>query len=620
MSSRNITGGPTYRSLRACVEDLDKNNHLVRIQAEVDPYLEMAEIHRRVHQAGGPAILYEHVKGSPFQAVSNLYGTLDRSRFIFRKTLNNVKRMIALRADPAELLKSPFSMLGVPFAALKALPRKTGRPVVTRNTTRIDALPGIHSWPEDGGPFITLPQVYSEDPARPGIMTSNLGMYRAQLWGNRYRKNEQIGLHYQIHRGIGVHHTRALEKGEKLRVSIFVGGPPAHSFAAVMPLPEGLPEVAFAGALAGRRFRYKYHQGYMVSGDADFCIVGTIENETLPEGPFGDHLGYYSLQHNFPVLKVEAVYHRPNPIWPFTVVGRPPQEDTFFGALIHELTGPMVPASLPGVKTIHAVDVAGVHPLLLAIGGERYIPYEKRKPREILTIANAILGFGQASLAKYLLIAAEQDDPDLDLHDIKKFLMHVLVRVDWKRDLHFQTSTTMDTLDYSGTGLNEGSRVVIAAAGEAQRELGQEIPSDLKLPPGYQNPRLALPGVLLIQGPACTDQGAGRKQMEALEEELGLPSVERFEKLPLLVVVDDSEFCARHINNFLWVCFTRSNPAADIYGIGSFTEQKHWGCRGSLLIDARSKPHHAPPLVEDPEITGRVDALGAKGGPLEGII
>src|SRR5690606_30406744 len=281
--------------------------------------------------------------------------------------------------------------------------------------TTIDALPRIRSWPEDGGPFITLPQVYTEDPDRPGIFRSNLGMYRIQLAGNQYGANE-IGLHYQIHRGIGAHHAAALRRGEPLRVSIFIGGPPSHTLAAVMPLPESISELLFAGMLAGRRFRYKRHDGYLVSSDADFVITGTVDpRETRPEGPFGDHLGYYSLVHDFPFLRVEKVWHRRDAIWPFTVVGRPPQEDTSFGKLIHEITAPVVPKEIPGVHALHAVDAAGVHPLLLAIGSERYVPWGERIPQELLTIANAILGFGQCSLAKYLLIAAREDDANLDV-------------------------------------------------------------------------------------------------------------------------------------------------------------------------------------------------------------
>jgi 4-hydroxy-3-polyprenylbenzoate decarboxylase len=505
-------------------------------------------------------------------------------------------------------MKYFWRYLHAPFTGLLSLPASVSRAAVMECETTIDQLPWIKSWPNDGGPFITLPQVYSEDPDRPGVMGSNIGMYRVQLAGNEYVTNSEVGVHYQIHRGIGVHHAAAVRRNEPLKVAIFVGGPPAHTFAAVMPLPEGLPEVVFAGMLAGRRFRYAKWNGWTVSADADFCILGTIDpTRTKPEGPFGDHLGYYSLTHEFPVLKVEKVMHRKNAVWPFTVVGRPPQEDTSFGAMIHEMTKPMVPVSLPGVKAMHAVDVAGVHPLLLAIGSERYVPYAKeRVPQEILTQANAILGFNQASLAKYLLIADRQDDESLTCHDEARFFKHMLQRVHWCRDLHFYTKTTIDTLDYSGESLNLGSKVVIAASGPVVRELADRLPGDFQVPQveglKAHSPRFVAPGILAISAAAFRDYESAANDVTAFCNSLKLPDA-----IPLVVLVDDAEFCSESFANWLWVTFTRSNPSHDIYGVGSFIEFKHWGCHGALVIDARIKPHHAPPLIEDDAVTRRVE-------------
>jgi 4-hydroxy-3-polyprenylbenzoate decarboxylase len=382
--------------------------------------------------------------------------------------------------------------------------------------------------------------------------------------------------------------------------------------AAVMPLPEGMSELTFAGVLGGHRIRMIQRDGTLpIHADTDFCICGTvIPKKLLPEGPFGDHLGYYSLEHNFPVLRVEHVYHRNGAIWPITVVGRPPQEDTVFGQLIHELTGPVIPSVLPGVKAVHAVDAAGVHPLLLALGSERYLPFlDSQRPQELLTQANAILGQGQLSLAKFLIIANAADDPTLDINDVAAFFQHVLRRADWRRDLHFQTQTTIDTLDYSGGALNIGSKVVIAAVGPPRFELATQLTSDLRLPDGYGNPRVVLPGVLAIQGPRF--DATTRIAIASAHVPTGFRWV---------VVVDDSQFVAESLCNFLWVTFTRTNPASDIHGVDSFVKDKHWGCHGPLILDARLKPHHAPPLVEDPDVTRRVDALAAPGGPLHGII
>jgi 4-hydroxy-3-polyprenylbenzoate decarboxylase len=375
-----------------------------------------------------------------------------------------------------------------------------------------------------------------------------------------------------------------------------------------------MSELTFAGALAGYRIPLcRRDQGLPIYADADFCITGTVDPEVeLPEGPFGDHLGYYSLAHPFPVLNVESVWHRDGAVWPFTVVGRPPQEDTIFGELIHELTGPVIPTVLPGVHAVHAVDAAGVHPLLLAIGSERYTPWQPvREPAELLTQANAILGQGQLSLAKYLWIIDRAADRDLQISDVEQFLLRMLERVDWSRDLHFQTRTTMDTLDYSGSGLNRGSRVVIAAAGEPVRKLQVAIADDVRWPGGWGPARVCMPGVLALNGPPWKRPADWLGFLEGpLRDQISR------EAFPLVVLVDDADFCAKSLANFLWVTFTRSNPAADIGGVDSFVEDKHWGCRGPLVIDARIKTHHAPPLVEDRETSRFVDAMATRGGPL----
>jgi len=606
-----------YKSLAECVADLEKHGHLIRIKEEVDPYLEMADIHLRVYEKQGPALLFEKVKGSPFKAVSNLFGTLERSKFMFRDSLAKVQQLVELRSDPMKALKNPLKFAGAGLTALSALPLRQSLFKQTFQKTTISALPQIVNWPMDGGPFVTMPQVFTEDIDKPGVMNGNLGMYRIQLAGNDYIQDNEIGLHYQIHRGIGVHQTKANAKGQPLKVSIFVGGPPSHPLAAVMPLPEGLSEMTFAGALGNRRFRYfRDEEGFVISADADFVITGTVyPHENKPEGPFGDHLGYYSLVHPFPLMKVHNVYHKKDALWSFTVVGRPPQEDTSFGALIHEISGSAIPQEIHGLKEVNAVDAAGVHPLLFAIGSERYTPYlTERKPQEILTISNHILGKNQLSLAKYLFIAAREDNENLTTHHIDEFLKHILERVDLTRDIHFHTNTTIDTLDYSGDGLNSGSKVVFAAAGEKKRELLTNLPDNFNLAEKHQ---LVAPGILVVQLPAYVNQQQAKGEIASLKEKL---KANELSKLPLVVVCDDAVFTAENINNLVWVTFTRSNPAADIDGVDDFIENKHWGCRGPLIIDARKKPHHAPELIKDETIARRVDQMGEQDGSLYGII
>lgn len=609
-----------YKNLQQCVNDLETHGHLVRISEEVDAELEAAEIHRRVYDAGGPAILFDNVKGCQFRMASNLFGTMERARFMFRDALAGVELLIRLKKDPTELLKNPLKIPTVLRTLLSMRPAKRRTGPVMQHQTTIDQLPPLKSWPMDGGAFVTLPAVFTEHPNRPGYMNSNLGMYRVQLTGNDYETNKQIGLHYQIHRSIGFHHAAALAANKPMHVNIFVGGPPSIPVAAVMPLPDGIPEVAFAGALSRRAIRMVRQSGApMICAEADFCISGTIGDHPMPEGPFGDHLGYYSLTHDFPSVNVKTVYHRKDAIWPFTVVGRPPQEDTVFGELIHELTAPAISTVLPGVHAVHAVDESGVHPLLLAIANERYEPMSgQRTPMELLTNANAILGQGQLSLAKYLVIAAHQDNPELNVNDVQAMFEHVLERIDLTRDLHFQTCTTIDTLDYTGSGLNEGSKLVIAAAGRVKRTLPTEVPPDVWLPDGFTDAKLCFPGVLAVTGPKWS---VGNHEADPAAETFcsAIPLDAALNQFPLIVLCDDAEFCSQSLANFLWVTFTRSNPAADVYGIGSFVKDKHWGCRGSMVIDARVKAHMAPPLEADPEVSKRVDRLFARGGSLHGI-
>ncbi|RMF44264.1 MAG: UbiD family decarboxylase [Planctomycetota bacterium] len=603
------------RSTRQVVDFLHRRDALIVVDDLVDGHLELAEIHRRVFRRGGPALLMTNVVGSKFPVATNLFGTLERARMLFETTWESVRRAIRWKLHPEEAIGHPWQALAGLPVAWHMRPRPVRRGPVMAHSASVAELPQITCWPDDGGPFITLPQVLSLDPAHPSWSRSNLGMYRIQLAGGQYEPNQEIGLHYQIHRGIGVHHARALEMNKPFRVNITLGGTPAMTLAAVMPLPEGMSELMFAGALAGHRIPLiGADDAPPLYADADFAIQGTVVPGVLkPEGPFGDHLGYYARVHEFPVLRVERVVHRRDAVWPMTVVGRPPQEDTVFGELIHELTGPIIPDVLPGVRQVHAVDAAGVHPLLLAVGSERYTPYRPvDRPQELLTQANAILGQGQLSLAKYLWIIDQEQGRAPAADQIESFFAWALQRVDWRRDLHFQTRTTIDTLDYSGGRLNEGSKVVIAACGPPRRQLPDTL-SDLHLPEPWTHPAVAMPGVLVVQ----SQPHHGSESQRALQRQCdAIPPDHPLQQWPLIVVVDDSRFTAESLPNFLWVTFTRSNPASDIYGTGAFIEDKHFGCNGSLVIDARSKPHHAPPLVEDPSVTKKVDARAARGGPL----
>ena len=621
-----------YKSLEQALLDLEKAGMLKRIHAEVDPYLEMAEIARETFRQHGPALLFENVKGSKFRAVCNIFGTDERFNFLFRDGFEQTKAAVNFKANPIEFFKQAFKHPGELFkaagAGISSLPKRSGS-IKDFEECRLEDLPQLVCWPKDGGAFITLPQVATRPSENASIMQTNVGMYRIQISGNEYVLNEECGLHYQLKRDIAKHHQKALEEGRPLKVSVFIGGPPSHTFAAVMPMPENLSELLFAGMLGNRRFRYFEHNGYLVSSDADFCILGELEPGLKPEGPFGDHIGYYSDKHDFPCMRVQKVLCKKNAIFPFTVVGRPPQEDTLFGKYIHAITHPMVPASLPGVYGIHAVDDAGVHPLCLALGSESFRPYAseaEREPMELLKTANALLGFNQASLTKYLLIAAKEDVdsakvPEKSLvNDVPAFFAHILERVHFDRDLHFQTATTIDTLDYTGTSLNHGSKVVIAAAGAKCREL-RNNPDDLKsltLPEGFKRATIAMKGVLLLEGPAFTAAENATANDAVIDDlKASLARWEFRENYPWVSIIDEGALDTNNIlSDFLWLTFTRSDPAQDIYGLNETVSDKHWKCNAPLIIDARIKPRHQKQLTVSDEIKKKAKQILKDAGVL----
>ncbi len=593
----------TYKSLNACCLELENQGQLVRIHDELDPHFVIPEIHRRVYQAQGPALLFEHVKGSPFRAVSNIFGTTQRCELIFSDVLKKFEWLIQAKIDPTSILKSPIrSIRHFPFL-LSAIPsrRRTNSLI---HSCKISNLPAITSWPMDGGSFITLPQVISFPPGVRDPKQANVGMYRVQLNGNDYLQDHEIGLHYQLHRGIGIHHQQHIEKKIPFHISIAVGGPPAYTLASIFPLPEGLSEILFSGLLNNRKYRYALSNEYFIPQDVDFCICGQVaENALKMEGPFGDHLGYYSLAHPFPFLKNLKVYHKKDPIWHFTVVGRPPQEDSSFGYLIHTLVSALSTSEYPGIRALHAVDAAGVHPLLLAIGSERYMPFREPVPEEILTQANHLLGKGQTSLAKYLFIAADDAGCTLNIKDVPSFFSHILERANFHRDLHFYTKTTIDTLDYSGEGWNAGSKLVLAVHGPVLRNLGTSLSAFTNLPSAFTKARLIHKGIVALQTKSFKSYAEAEHEIKDLTEYFHNPL---FAEYPLIILVDDSEFVAKNFSNFLWISFTRSNPSHDVYGVQSGIENKHWHCDPPLIIDARKKPHHAPELTVDSETESKV--------------
>jgi len=440
-----------YASLRDCVDDLERTGQLRRVEVEVDACLEAAEIQRRVFRARGPAVYFARVKGCRFPMVSNLFGTMERARFIFRDSLDKVRRLIELRADPGAAWKRPLRYAGVPFTLLRTRPRRVAGGPVFAGQVEVGELPHFSVGPTTAAPSSRCPRCTARIQSGPDL-PQQPGMYRIQLSGGRTSPTRG---------GLALpdpsRHRRAPRSchpaWRDLACERVCGRPAGHDLAAVMPLPEGVSELAFAGALGGRRVR-------LAEQKAGPCrCTRTPTSACSPKWiprcaslrPFGDHLGYYSLAHDFRCCACADLSPR-EAIWPFTVVGRPPQEDSVFGALIHEITGPLISSTLPGVHAVNAVDAAGVHRCCSPWAASAMYRSKNARSRRNYSPRQRHPGTGQLSLAKYLFIAAVDDDPQLDVHDVSAFLQHVLARVDWRRDLHFQTQTTIDTLDYSARG------------------------------------------------------------------------------------------------------------------------------------------------------------------------
>ncbi|MBI4886545.1 MAG: UbiD family decarboxylase [Acidobacteria bacterium] len=558
----------SFPDLRAFLERLRRDTDLVTVEAPVDPHLEVAEIHRRVIAAGGPALLFTRVAGSDFRLATNLFGTARRAELAFgERPMRLVRRLVEL----AETLLPPtaaglWNARDVGLELLKVGTRRVATAPVLEHVTsdvRLDRLPVLTCWPDDGGPFITLPLVYTTHPDRRG---HNLGMYRMQVHGPR-----TAGMHWQIGKGGGFHYAAAEARGQGLPATVFLGGPPALVLSAVAPLPENVPELLLASLIAGERLPQVHGHGpHPLLAAAEFALIGDVPPRTRrPEGPFGDHYGYYSLRHDYPVFEARRLAHRADAIFPATVVGKPRQEDFFIGDLLQELLSPLFPLVMPAVERLWSYGETGYHSLAAAIVRQRY-------PREAMASAFRILGEGQLSLTKFLLVT----DRHVDLHDFKATLEHVLARTNPETDLYVLSNLSMDTLDYTGPAVNEGSKGVWLGLGDPVRELPRQF-SDAALPAGVSDVRVFCGGCLVVGAPAyAVEPGAAAR----------LAAAPAFADWPLIVITDEPRRAAASPMNFLWTTFTRFEPAADIHAADRRIVRNHIAYRGPVAIDARLKP------------------------------
>jgi UbiD family decarboxylase len=574
-----------HRNLRSFLDLLARENDLVTVETEVDPYLELAEVHRRVIAQGGAALLFKRVKGSRYPVVTNLFGT---ARRIERAFGAKPERLVREIVNVAESLLPPRAGKLWQHRALAVEALRLGTKTVRRapvaevvdRPARLEELPVLTTWQDDGGAFVTLPLVYTEHTR---TRKHNLGMYRMQRFDA-----QTTGLHWQIHKGGGFHYHEAESVNESLPVTVFLGGAPALILAAIAPLPEDVPELVLASLLAGEKIGMMNNlpgSTHRLVAEAEFALVGQVPpHERRPEGAFGDHYGYYSLQHDYPVFHVEAVFHRRDAIYPATVVGKPRQEDFFIGDYLQQLLSPLFPLVMPSVRDLWSYGETGFHSLAAAVVRERY-------RREALVSAFRILGEGQLSLTKFLLLT----DTPQDLRDFRQLFEHVLARFDPARDLFIFANTSMDTLDYTSGKVNEGSKAVMLGLGDATRTLPREFRG--ALPRGVVRAEVFCGGCLVLEGASFKDDA---QLASRLTHEASLADWQ-------LIVLHDDATVAHSVPDFLWATWTRFDPASDIHAADTQVQRHHLAYRAPLVIDARMKPGYPDELIVRPDIAELVD-------------
>ena len=574
-----------HLDLRSFLQTLRKENEIVEVAAEVDPYLEIAEIHRRIIDEQGKALLFTNPKGSRFPVVTNLFGTTRRIELAFGgRPLEFVRRAVEMfEAIVPPKPKTLWKFRDVALSGLKLGTRKVrSGHVIEAQQSQVDleAIPFLQLWPEDGGHFNTLPLVYTESPSSG---KSNLGIYRMQ----RYDATS-TGMHWQIGKGGGFHYHEAEQRNEPLPVTVFLGGPPALIISAIAPLPEDVPELMLASVLADGKIRTvgsPLKNGHRLIADAEFALCGHVApGESAPEGPFGDHYGYYSLTHDYPVFRTDAVFHRKDAIYPATVVGKPRQEDFFIGDYLQELLSPLFPVVMPAVRDLWSYGETGFHSLAAAVVKERYA-------REALSAGFRILGEGQLTLTKFLLLT----DTPQDLRDFRSLFEHILSRVEWSRDLFVFGRTAFDTLDYASGKINHGSKAILMGLGETRRELPREF--DSEVPVGIKSAEVFCGGCIVVEGSSYAD-----------EKDLGerLARSGAFDEWQVIVLHDTTEY-ARSADKFLWATWTRFNPATDIAAKEIKLEHGHVAYTSPIVIDARMKPWYPKEVEPHPDTVRLVD-------------
>ncbi|BBO73812.1 hypothetical protein DSCW_12290 [Desulfosarcina widdelii] len=588
----------SFVDLRAFLEHLERNGELARIRVPVDPDQEITVIQHRVIARGGPALLFENVVGSNYRVVSNLFGTRQRTSLAFGGDPallgERVFRLSRNLMPPGlrGIFRSRRDLMALSSARMRTV--RQGPVLETIQTTPdLNRLPVLTCWPEDGGPFFTLPLVHTTDPENG---TGNLGMYRLQRFDSR-----STGMHWQIEKGGGFHFHKAVAKKRPMPVSVVLGGPPALIPAAVAPLPEGIDERLLAAYMMNRPLEViaRRTTGHRIPARAEFVLEGSVSPGDLRwEGPFGDHFGHYSHAADYPVFRVDRILARKDAIYPATVVGKPVQEDYYLGEALQEMTLPLLKMIRPTVVDFWAYPETGFHALAVLSVNERY-------PKEALKHTLGMLGEGQVSLTK-VLITVDHRVNARDIVDVSQALWRHL---DAKSGIHLLAPTAQDTLDFTGPAMNTGSRLILLAAddgsGPVRGTPPQHVPRPADLPAGVSATAALGPAFLIVQ----VDDSI--KEIEPLRQALAHHAASR-EYLFHVIVSKDVPLTDRIM--MLWGWFTRFDPLADLYPAGRKVEGNRLLFDFPIAIDARWKTGYPKPVEFDPGVEKRVDRMWPRLG------
>ncbi len=581
-----------FTALREFADYLEKNGELHRVTVEVDPVLEITEIATRALRERKPALLFEKVKGAKYPLIINTMASERRIELALGEAPDALgKQLIAFFENS---LPPRLSALAKhPAIFRRFLSSRTSDVMIAPSqevveNPNLNDLPVIQCWPQDGGRFITLPQVFTHDP-RSG--KRNVGMYRMQVYDAR-----TTGMHWQIQKGGGFHYYQSDKMNKPLELAVALGTDPAMLLATIAPLPEGIDEALFAGFLRKRSTQLVGGRSISITvpANAEFILEGYVPpKERRSEGPFGDHFGHYSSAAEFPVFHVTAITRRKDPIYPAAVVGIPPMEDKFLGDATQMILGPLAKLLHSEINGMWAYYEAGFHNLLV-------VSIEERYQKEAMKTALGLMGTQQLSLTKCLIAVSHDVDP----RNFRDVLHAVRDEFDPHYDFILLPKVPLDTLDFTSYTMNLGSKMIIDAtkkkkpkskshiSKKTEQFIHQMAAHDRRI----IETNLIAETLLLVK---VRDDGAA--VLRKLLRSAMLDGIKLVAAVSEDVDIHDQE-------SYIWGVFTRFDCERDVI----FTQQKLVGIspiyKGTMGIDATWKNGYPEPLSMDEKIVKLVDS------------